>query len=59
MPDGEEFCTCNPHLKGAEVFRLQKPKLDTRIGVNKEIHHPNIVNNKKKIDLFLHGHCVK
>jgi hypothetical protein len=34
MPDTEEFCTRDPHLDGAKVFR--KCKSDTPIGVDEE-----------------------
>ena len=39
-----EFCTRNPHLKGAKVFRSQKRKSDTSIRANNETHRPDTVN---------------
>jgi hypothetical protein len=39
MPCGEEFCTCDPHLEGAEVFGSQKRRPDTPIGDDGETHH--------------------
>ena len=44
MPGGEEFCTCNAHLKGAEVFGSQKQRPDTPIGDGGKIHRPDTVN---------------
>ena len=44
MPNGDKFCTCNPHLEGGEVFGPQKHKSDTPIVADEETHCPNIVN---------------
>jgi hypothetical protein len=44
MPGGEEFCTRDPHLEGAEVFGLQKRRPDTPIGDEDETHRPDTVN---------------
>ena len=44
MPGGEEFCSRDPHLEGAEVFGSQKQKPDTPIGDDSETHHPDFVN---------------
>jgi hypothetical protein len=44
MPGGEEFCTRDPHLEGAEVFGSQKQRPDTPIGDDDETHRPNTVN---------------
>ena len=43
MLGGEEFCTRNPHLEGAEVFGSQKRRLDTPIGDDGETHRPDNV----------------
>ena len=44
MPGGEEFCTRDPYLKGAEVFGLQKCRPDTLIGEDGETHRLDTVN---------------
>ena len=44
MPGVEDFCTREPHLKGAEVFGSQKRKPNTPIGADSEIHHPDTIN---------------
>ena len=44
MPGGEEFCTHDPHLEGAEVFGSQKRRPDTPIDDDSETHHPDTVN---------------
>lgn len=40
----DEFCTCNPHHKDAEVFGLGKCKLNVPLGSDHDSHHPNKVN---------------
>lgn len=42
--DGEEFCTCNPHLEGTEVFGSQKRSPNTLIGADEKTHRPDTVN---------------
>jgi hypothetical protein len=44
MFGGEEFCICDPHLEGAEVFGSQKRRSDTPIGDDGDIHRPDTVN---------------
>jgi hypothetical protein len=44
MPGGEEFCTHDPHLEGAEVFGSQKQRPNTPIGDDGETHRPDTVN---------------
>ena len=44
MPKADEFCTRDPHHKGAEVFGSQKRKPDTPIGADKDSHRPDTVN---------------
>jgi hypothetical protein len=44
MPGGEEFCTHDPHLEGAEMFGSQKRRPDTPIGDDGETHRPDTVN---------------
>ena len=40
----DEFCTCDPHHKGVEVFGFHKWKLDTSIGVDEETHRPDTIH---------------
>ena len=44
MPRVDEFCTRDPHYKGAEVFSSQERKLDMPIRPNNEIHKPDTFN---------------
>ena len=44
MLGAKEFFTYNSHLKGADIFRPLKRKLNMPIGVNNKIHHPNTIN---------------
>ena len=44
MPGGQDFCTRNPHLEGAEAFGSQKQRPDTPIGDDCETHRPDTVN---------------
>ena len=44
MPGAEDFCTCKPHLEGAEVFGSQKRKPDTPIRADSETHRPDTIN---------------
>jgi hypothetical protein len=44
MLGGEEFCTHDPHLEGAEVFGSQKRRPNTPIGDDGETHRPDTVN---------------
>ena len=44
MRSGKEFCTCNPHLEGAEVFGSQKQRSDIPIVNDGETHRPDTVN---------------
>ena len=44
MPSGEDFCTRDPYLEGAEVFGSQKRRPDTPIGDDGKTHRPNTVN---------------
>ena len=43
MSCGEDFCTRDPHLEGAEVFGSQKRRPDTPIGDDGETHRPDTV----------------
>ena len=44
MPEADEFCTCNPHHEGAEVFGSQKQKPDTSIEADENSHMLNTIN---------------
>jgi hypothetical protein len=44
MPGGEEFCTRDPHLEGAEVFGSQKRRPDTPNGDDGETYRLDTVN---------------
>ena len=44
MPGGEEFCTCDPHLEGAEMYGSHKRRPGIPIGDDGEIHRPDTVN---------------
>ena len=52
----DKFCICSPHLKGVEVFGLQKCKPDTFIGANDENTAPKplIVSLKEPQALMLY-----
>ena len=52
MPRTDEFCTRDPHHKGAEVFGSQKRKPDTPIGAHKKTHRLDTIN-------FFWSHPVK
>ena len=47
MPKVDEFCTCDPHHEGAEVFGSQKRKLDTPIGVDEETYRLDTIQFSK------------
>ena len=40
----DQFCTCDPHLIGKEVFASQKYKADVPLGFESKSHRPNKVN---------------
>jgi hypothetical protein len=44
LPGTDQFCTCEPHLVGEEVFGSQKSKVDVLLGFEGESHRPNKVN---------------
>ena len=44
MPGGEEYCTHDPHLEGAELFGSHKRRPDTPIGDDGKTHRPDTVN---------------
>ena len=64
MPGGQDFCTRNPHLKGAEVFGSQKRRPDTPIGDDRESHRPTpstslaLVPVSKSLDLNQHHYLL-
>ena len=44
MLETDEFCTCDSHHEGVEVFGSQKQKLDTPIRADEETHRPDTIN---------------
>ena len=51
MPEANEFCICDPHMAGEEVFGSMKLKLDVPLGADEESHMPDKVN-------FSHPHAT-
>lgn len=44
MPNVNEFCTCNLHLEGEEVFNSTKQKIDLSLNAEEELYRLDKVN---------------
>ena len=44
LPRADQFCTCEPHLVGKEIFGFQKRKADVPLGFKGKSHRLNKVN---------------
>jgi hypothetical protein len=44
LPGADQFCTCDPHLIGKEVFGSQKYKADVPLGFEGKSHRPDKIN---------------